>query len=219
MTIHKEGYISIFIVVAIAAAITYIPYYFLGLTTITIIIGIVLFLFSLFIISFFRVPVRTTVDGSATVAVAPADGKVVIIQEVEEPEYFQGKRLQVSIFMSFFDVHANWFPISGKVVFYKYHPGKYLAAWHPKSSTLNERTTIVVKNENGDEVLMRQIAGLCARRVVCYTNTDTDVKSGQVAGFIKFGSRADLFFPLGTEICVKMGDKVVGAETVVAKLK
>lgn len=147
-----------------------------------------------------------------------ADGKVVIIQEVEEPEYFHGRRLQISVFMSFFDVHVNWAPVSGTVSFYRYHRGSYLAAWHSKSSTKNERTTIVFKNEDGTEVLCRQIAGLFARRVVCYAEYDKKFKAGQQIGFIKFGSRADVFLPLGTKVNVSVGDKVRGAETVIAEL-
>ena len=149
---------------------------------------------------------------------APADGKVVIIQEVEEPEYFHGRRLQISVFMSFFDVHVNWAPVSGTVSFYRYHRGSYLAAWHSKSSTKNERTTIAFRNEDGTEVLCRQIAGLFARRVVCYAEYDKKFKAGQQIGFIKFGSRADVFLPLGTKINVSVGDKVVGAETIIAEL-
>lgn len=218
MKIHKEGYASIFIVFLVSAGISYLCLDLLNYHAAAWIIPIILFAFALFVVSFFRVPVRMPKGNNYDVS-APADGKIVIIQEVEEPEYFQGKRLQVSIFMSFFNVHANWFPITGLISFYKYHPGNYLAAWHPKSSTKNERTTIVLKNEDGTEVLCRQIAGLCARRVVCYAKKDKCFNAGDEIGFIKFGSRADLFLPLGTEVLVKKGDKVIGAETIVARLK
>ncbi|MDY5823593.1 MAG: phosphatidylserine decarboxylase, partial [Candidatus Coprenecus sp.] len=133
-------------------------------------------------------------------------------------EYFHDRRLQVSVFMSFFNVHINWAPITGIISFFRYHPGNYLAAWHPKSSTKNERTTIVLKNEDGTEVLCRQIAGLFARRVVCYAEYQKPFKAGEQIGFIKFGSRADLFLPLDTKINVKIGDKVTGSETIVAQL-
>jgi phosphatidylserine decarboxylase len=158
-------------------------------------------------------------NGSGTLVSAPADGKIVIVGEVEEPEYFKGKRIQVSVFMSFFNVHVNWFPISGEVVHYKYHPGKYVAAFYPKSSEKNERTTIVIRNENGTEILTRQIAGLVARRVVCYAQKGKMVEAGGPEGFIKFGSRADIFLPLDAKINVKVGDKVVGSETIIAEIK
>lgn len=217
MKIHKEGFTSILVVFIFALLLTYITYINLGNTISTWIIGALLWSFAIFVVSFFRAPKRYS-KGDAFNAVAPADGKIVIIDEVEETEYFHEKVIQVSIFMSFFNVHMNWYPITGNIEYYKYHPGNYVAAFHPKSSTKNERTTIVIKNEQEDEILMRQIAGLVARRVVCYANYGDSVKSGDEAGFIKFGSRADLFFPLGTEICVKKGDKVTGGETIIAKL-
>lgn len=174
--------------------------------------------FGIFFMCFFRNPRRSPAGDSHKVT-APADGKVVIIQEVEEPEYFHDRRLQVSVFMSFFNVHVNWAPVSGIVSFFRYHRGHYLAAWHPKSSTKNERTTIVIRNEDGTEVLCRQIAGLFARRVVCYAEYDKQFKAGEQIGFIKFGSRADVFLPLGTRVNVAVGDKVTGAETVIAELQ
>jgi phosphatidylserine decarboxylase len=146
------------------------------------------------------------------------DGKVVIIKEVEEPEYFNDKRLQVSIFMSPFNVHVTRYPVGGKVVFSKYHSGRYLVAWHPKSSEKNERTTIVVENPVFGKVLYRQIAGAVARRIVNYAKTKQTVVQGTDAGFIKFGSRVDLFLPLDTKIDVKLNQKVRGGETVIAKL-
>lgn len=174
--------------------------------------------FGIFFICFFRDPKRTPTGDSHKVT-APADGKIVIIEEVEEPEYFNDRRLQVSVFMSFFNVHINWAPISGIVSFFRYHKGNYLAAWHPKSSTKNERTTIVFRNEDGTEVLCRQIAGLFARRVVCYAEYDKAFRAGEQIGLIKFGSRADVFLPVGTKVNVKVGDKVTGAETIIAELK
>jgi phosphatidylserine decarboxylase len=218
MKVHKEGYKTIFITLALAimfsiVALDIFEYTMWAWVAVALFIG-----FTLFILSFFRVPVREA-NGSGTLVSAPADGKVVIVKEVEEPEYFKGKRIQVSVFMSFFNVHVNWFPISGEVVHYKYHPGKYVAAFYPKSSEKNERTTIVIRNENGTEILTRQIAGLVARRVVCYAQKGKMVEAGGPEGFIKFGSRADMFLPLDAKINVKVGDKVVGSESIIAEIK
>jgi phosphatidylserine decarboxylase len=152
-----------------------------------------------------------------TQLICPADGKIVIVEEVEEPEYFQGKRLQVSVFMSPLNVHVNRYPTSGKIKFYKYHPGKYLVAWHPKSSTLNERTTVVLEHANGKEVLVRQIAGAVARRIVCYAKEGETVKQNQELGFIKFGSRVDLFLPLDAKVIVRPEQIVKGGQTVIAE--
>lgn len=159
------------------------------------------------IIQFFRIPSRTC-NGKALEIMCPADGKVVVIEEVEETEYFKDKRLQVSIFMSPLNVHANYYPISGEVSYTKYHPGLFLVAWHPKSSTDNERSTCVVRHENGTEILFRQIAGALARRICYYAQKGDQAQQGGEFGFIKFGSRVDLFLPLGTKIDVKLGQKV-----------
>jgi len=168
------------------------------------------------IVQFFRNPKRTTpIDPNKIYA--PADGKVVIVKEVLENEYFKDKRIQVSIFMSPLNVHVNRNAISGVVSYFKYHAGKYLVAWHPKSSELNERTTVVTKHENGKEILVRQIAGALARRICWYVKEGDKVTQGEDFGFIKFGSRVDLFFPLGTKINAKIGDKPVGGETVIAE--
>jgi phosphatidylserine decarboxylase len=169
------------------------------------------------VLQFFRNPKRITSFGNNHV-VSPVDGKVVVIEEVYEPEYFKDMRIQVSIFMSPINVHVTRYPVSGEVMFSKYHPGKYLVAWHPKSSTENERTTIVVKNESSVEVLYRQIAGALARRIVNYAKTTSTVQQGEDAGFIKFGSRVDLFLPLNTKINVKINQKVNGAEDIIAVL-
>lgn len=218
MKVHKEGYKTIFITLALAimfsiVALDIFEYTMWAWVAVALFIG-----FTIFILSFFRVPKRVA-NGSGTLVSAPADGKIVIVGEVEEPEYFKGKRIQVSVFMSFFNVHVNWFPISGEVVHYKYHPGKYVAAFYPKSSEKNERTTIVIRNENGTEILTRQIAGLVARRVVCYAQKGKMVEAGGPEGFIKFGSRADIFLPLDAKINVKVGDKVIGSETIIAEIK
>ena len=217
MKVHKEGYKTIFITLTLAIifsiiALDIFDYTMWAWIAVALFIG-----FTIFILSFFRVPVRVA-NGSGTLVSAPADGKVVIVEEVEEPEYFKGKRIQVSVFMSFFNVHVNWFPVSGEVVHYKYHPGKYVAAFYPKSSEKNVRTTIVIRNEHGTEVLTRQIAGLFARRVVCYAQKGKKVKAGGPEGFIKFGSRADIFLPLDAKLKVKVGDKVVGSESIIAEI-
>jgi phosphatidylserine decarboxylase len=169
------------------------------------------------VLQFFRNPKRYTRHNDRQV-IAPVDGKVVVIEEVEETEYFKEKRLQVSIFMSPINVHVTRYPVSGSVLFSKYHPGKYLVAWHPKASTENERTTVVVENKTYGKVLYRQIAGALARRIVNYAKEGTTVEQGTDAGFIKFGSRVDLFLPLDTNIKVKLNQKVKGGECIVAEL-
>ncbi|MFM7770726.1 MAG: phosphatidylserine decarboxylase family protein, partial [Bacteroidota bacterium] len=170
----------------------------------------------LLFLQFFRLPRRLNTSQENEL-VAPCDGKVVVIEEVEESEYFKDKRIQVSIFMSPLNVHANWTAVNGEVSFFKYHPGKFLVAWHPKSSTENERTTVVVKHHSGKEVLMRQIAGAVARRIVWYVEKGSELNRNDQFGFIKFGSRVDLFFPLGTEIVSQIGDITKGNETVIAR--
>lgn len=171
----------------------------------------------LIVLQFFRKPTRKTPINPQHI-IAPADGKVVVIEEVTETEYFNDRRIQVSIFMSPFNVHINFNPLSGIISYFKYHPGKYLVAWHPKSSTENERTTIVTRHENGTEVLFRQIAGALARRICWYVDKDVKVTQGQEFGFIKFGSRVDIFLPLTAKINVKLDDRPVGGETVIAEL-
>ena len=168
------------------------------------------------ILQFFRNPKRHTQKNDARV-ISPVDGKVVVIEEVEETEYFKEKRLQVSIFMSPLNVHVTRYPVGGSVLFSKYHQGKYLVAWHPKASTENERTTIVVENKVYGKVLYRQIAGALARRIVNYAKEGQIVDQGTDAGFIKFGSRVDLFLPLDTKIKVKLNQKVIGGECVIAE--
>lgn len=170
-------------------------------------IQLFLLVFLYLIVQFFRIPHRKSEFREMDI-VCPADGKVVVIEETEETEYFKGKRIQISIFMSPLNVHANYFPISGITKYVKYHPGLFLVAWHPKSSTENERTTIVVEHKNGVEILFRQIAGAVARRICYYTEIGDKAKQGEEFGFIKFGSRIDVFLPLGTKIDVKIGDKV-----------
>ena len=212
--IHKEGYRIILTTIIILIALNYAVSSFAieWLNTIFIIASLI---FMFLILQFFRNPVRK-VEASENEVVAPADGKVVVIEEVEETEYFKDKRLQVSIFMSPINVHVNRYPINGKVQYAKYHPGKYLVAWHPKSSTENERTTVVVENDK-IAVLFRQIAGALARRIVMYSKENDTAKKGEDFGFIKFGSRVDLFFPIGTKINVELDQVVKGNKTVIAR--
>ena len=212
--IHKEGYRIILNTIIILSVLNYAIAYFgiEWLNTITLIVSIIFFLI---ILQFFRNPIRK-VTATENEVVAPADGKVVVIKEVEETEYFKDKRLQVSIFMSPINVHVNRYPINGKVQYAKYHPGKYLVAWHPKSSTKNERTTIVVENDK-IAVLFRQIAGALARRIVMYSLENDIVNKGDDFGFIKFGSRVDLFFPVGTKIEVELNQVVKGNKTIIAR--
>jgi len=215
--IHKEGYTILITTLIIVSVIVFLVFRYTGIGWVkylTLTAGIVIF--TLFL-QFFRNPTRNTVLNDNHV-IAPADGKVVVIEEVEEPEYFEGKRIQLSIFMSPLNVHVNRNPISGVVSYFKYHPGEYLVAWHPKSSTLNERTTMVIKNDAGTEVLFRQIAGAVARRICYYIDTGDTVTQGEEMGFIKFGSRIDVFLPIGTKINVKLNDITRGGETVLAEI-
>jgi phosphatidylserine decarboxylase len=213
---HKEGYKIITITFVIAIAII------LGAekifdTTLAIKITQVLTLgFVVLILQFFRNPNRKTTLNDVHI-IAPVDGKVVVIEEVEEPEFFKDKRIQLSIFMSPINVHVTRYAMSGKIAYSKYHPGKYLVAWHPKASTENERTTVVIGNETFGNVLYRQIAGALAKRIVNYAKEGEMVTQGADAGFIKFGSRVDLFLPIGTKINVKLGDKVKGGVQIIAE--
>ncbi len=216
--IHKEGRTLLFVLLLVIVAIIFAFDYFLpGMNVLrNIVTGIVL-VFFLLVLQFFRNPSRNTVK-NANHIIAPADGKVVVIEEAEEPEYFKGKRMQISIFMSPFNVHVNRMPAAGKISFFKYHPGKYLVAWHPKSSTENERTTVVVKTQSGTEVLFRQIAGALARRIKWYVKEGDVLDQGHEFGFIKFGSRVDIYLPLNAKVKVKIDEVTTGGETVIAEL-
>jgi len=173
--------------------------------------------FFVFILFFFRLPVRT-LEPDPGLIYAPADGKVVVIEETMENEYFKDLRLQVSIFMSPFNMHSNRYPVSGRIKYVAYHPGAYLVAWHPKSSELNERSTIVIETKNGTEILIRQIAGAVARRIVTYSKENQDVMQGDELGFIKFGSRVDVFLPLGTEVEIPILQQVKANKSIIAKI-
>ena len=228
--IHKEGTPTIVLTIVFIGILN-AAIHFAGENEILIWLGYALSAVLLYIIlQFFRNPSRKTPVNDKHI-ISPADGKVVVIEEVMEEEYFHDKRLQVSIFMSPFNVHVNRYPVGGKIAYYKYHPGKYLVAWHPKSSTENERTTVIISpppegggqgslpaGKAGGPVLFRQIAGALARRIVFYGKENEAVKQGDQCGFIKFGSRVDIFLPLGTKLNVKLNEVVKGGESVIAEI-
>jgi phosphatidylserine decarboxylase len=213
---HKEGYKIIVIAFILSITGILLAEKIIEIIWVVKAIQIAILAFLCIVLQFFRNPKRATNLNENTI-IAPVDGKVVVIEEVEEPEYFKDKRLQVSIFMSPINVHVTRYAMSGVVKYSKYHPGKYLVAWHPKASTENERTTIVLDNKVFGEVLYRQIAGALAKRIVNYAEEGTEVIQGADAGFIKFGSRVDLYLPIGTELTIKLGDVVKGGTQVVAK--
>jgi phosphatidylserine decarboxylase len=217
MTFHKEGIPSLIIAILFAAVVNAITFFFFNDYEIVKIIGYILSVLVLvIIIQFFRSPKRNWIQKDGDI-ISPADGTVVVIEEVEETEYFNEKRLQVSVFMSPVNVHINRYPISGNLKYYKYHPGLFLVAWHPKSSTENERTTAVVEDNKGRTVLFRQIAGALARRIVFFDQEGKSVEQNEECGFIKFGSRVDLLLPLDVKLNVKLNEKVKGGITTIAK--
>jgi phosphatidylserine decarboxylase len=213
---HKEGHKIILITLVLVVGLILLTDSFIDLAWLAKSIQVLLLVFLILILQFFRNPKRHTKLNDQQV-ISPVDGKVVVIEEVFEKEYFNEKRLQVSVFMSPINVHVTRYPISGNVLFSKYHPGKYLVAWHPKASEENERTTIVVESPTYGKVLYRQIAGALAKRIVNYAKVDDKAIQGTDAGFIKFGSRVDLFLPLDTKIKVELNQKVRGGETVIAE--
>lgn len=219
MTLHREGRKFLLITALILIGLNVMWYinagYLYWYNLLAIVVSSLLFLL---FAQFFRVPKRS-IAGDINEIICPADGKVVVIEETEETEYLKDKRIQVSIFMSPLNVHVQWSPIKGIVKFAKYHAGLFLVAWHPKSSTDNERTTLVVEHPSGHEILFRQIAGAVARRIKFYIEKGQSLEKGDEVGFIKFGSRVDIFLPLGTEICVDLEQKVKGRETILARLK
>lgn len=220
MRLHREGKTIMITTGLVLLALNLLAYFYLfsdNPTAITLLALISVVLFIL-IVQFFRIPNRLLTTGDTQV-IAPADGKVVVIEETTESEYFKERRRQVSIFMSPLNVHVNRNPVSGVVRYFKYFPGKYLVAWHPKSSTENERTTVVIETAAGVEVLLRQIAGAVARRIIWYVKEGQPVKQGEEFGFIKFGSRVDVFLPLDADIKVSIGEVTKGGVTVLAELK
>lgn len=216
MKFHREGKTIITVTILLFLAINVLVYWFVPYPGLS--IGVILSLICIaLVMQFFRVPNRRITQQEGVV-VSPCDGKVVVIEETTETEYFGDKRIQISIFMSPLNVHINWYPISGIVKYFKYHPGKYLVAWHPKSSTENERTTVVVESTAGPSILFRQIAGAVARRIVCYAKPGQNAQQSKEYGFIKFGSRVDVFLPLGSEVKVNLEQNVTGSQTVLAFL-
>jgi phosphatidylserine decarboxylase len=218
MSIHKEGY-------------KILTFGFIALLALNVIVGILWsdllllkwsflvgsFFLYIFILFFFRLPARN-LEPDQDLVYSPADGKVVVIEETEENEYFKDMRLQVSIFMSPFNMHSNRYPVSGRIKYVRYHTGEYMVAWHPKSSEFNERSSIIIETKNGTEIMVRQIAGAVARRIVTYAKMDQDVRQGDELGFIKFGSRVDVFLPLGTEIEVPILQQVRANKSIIAKI-
>ena len=219
MTLHKEGRALLFWMLLLLAAGNYLLYYFFPeerlWSNIALIVSIVLYLI---VLQFFRNPIFTLPQEEGVVF-APADGKVVVIEEAFEDEYLKEKRKQVSIFMSPINVHVNRSPIKGVVEYFQYHPGKYLVAWHPKSSTENERTSMVIRDEKGNTIMIRQIAGALARRIKWYVGKGSPLEQGEEFGFIKFGSRVDMYLPLDAEILCEMDQVTKGARTPIARLK
>jgi phosphatidylserine decarboxylase len=218
MTIHREGRTLLFVSLVVLFALNWaISYFFAEATLIqNIFIGVSV-VFYLIILQFFRIPVFQ-IQKDAGKVLAPADGKVVVIEETDENEYLKSRRKQISIFMSPINVHVNRMPVAGAISYFKYHPGKYLVAWHPKSSTENERTTVVAKMNNGTEILFRQIAGALARRIKWYVKEGQKLDQGDEFGFIKFGSRVDIFLPLDAKVMVQVGEVTKGGKTVIAEL-
>ena len=218
MTIHREGHKVLFVLLLLLFALNWVVFYIYPQSAViqnsAILVSVI---FYLLILQFFRNPLFQITRNPKHV-LAPADGKVVVIEETVETEYLKDKRKQVSIFMSPVNVHVNRMPVGGKISFFKYHPGKYLVAWHPKSSTENERTTVAVKTSDGVEILFRQIAGALARRIKFYIKEGQVLEQGQEFGFIKFGSRVDIFLPLDAKISVKIGDITKGGRTIIAEL-
>ena len=218
MTFHKEGYTSLAICILFIFILNaFIQFYFPEAHVVKWIVYILSFFLFVIIVQFFRSP-KITIEAHNKHVLCPADGKVVVIEETEETEFLKDKRIQLSVFMSPINVHINRNPIAGVIKYFRYHKGKYLVAWHPKSSTENERTTIAIENEDGVVVLFRQIAGALARRIVWYVKEGDVVDQGEQFGFIKFGSRVDVFLPLGTEIKVELGQVVKGGRTILAEL-
>ena len=221
MKINKEGYRIIAVSGLICLVLWLLIYYFqshhVGMSLL-ITSAVILIAFWFFIIAFFREPKRTKIHDPELVF-SPCDGRVVVTEVVYEDEYLKQDMLQISIFMSITNIHMNWLPVGGVIDYFKYHPGRFLIAWHPKSSTENERTTTVVKLDNGEKILFRQVAGLIARRIVSYIKVGDQVKQNDVFGFIKFGSRIDVLVPKDSELLVEIGDPVVGSQTPLLRLK
>lgn len=216
MKLHKEGY-KFLLLAFVVLAVLNIAFFFLFNSIVAIALLVIAVAFFLFLVSFFRVPKRAFSMGDLSV-VSPADGKVVVIEKVHEKEFLNEERIQISVFMSPLNVHVNWYPINGLIDHEEYRPGKFLVAWHPKSSELNEQTIIVLKTLEGTKLLVKQIAGALAKRIVCYAKKDERIKQGEELGFIKFGSRVDVLLPVNAKIKVELNQTVTGGVTELAEL-
>lgn len=215
MRLHKEGYSIIIITVFVIVILSIVTWFFIPWKILQILLYVGFFVEFIWTMSFFRVPNRL-INVNENHILSSADGKIVAIEEVTEDEFFKDKRIMISVFMSPFNIHVNWYPCNGKIIYTKYHPGKYLVAYNPKSSTDNERNSIVLEKEPGNGILIRQIAGIMARRIICNAKQNDKVTQGDEFGIIKFGSRVDLFLPPNVKINVKMGQKVCAQKTVIA---
>lgn len=218
MRLHREGRVTLYYFAGIFGSIILALYFTIGFTITFTVLVIAMVILYAFLLNFFRNPIRTIPKQDNSLVYAPADGKIVTIEETTEGEYFKDRRIQVSIFMSPLNVHVNRIPVSGSIAYQQYHPGKYLVAWHPKSSTENERNTVVI-NQGTYQVLLRQIAGALARRISCYAQKGEEFAQGDEMGFIKFGSRVDIFLPLNAKVNVKIGQMVKGNLDMVAEVR
>lgn len=215
MTIHKEGYRILVVLLLVLVGINVVLAILIGPCLLAVLLSALIFLP---VLNFFRSPNRQPFINDKAI-VAPADGKIVVIEEVEEPEFLKGKALQVSVFMNVFNVHINWYPLAGIVRYFRHHSGRFMGAYLPKSSTENERTTVALEHSSGKTVVVRQIAGAVARRIVCYAEEETKAEQGAQMGFIKFGSRVDIYLPLDARIDVALGQKVKGRQTIIGWLE
>lgn len=215
MTIHKEGYRILVVLLLVLVGINVVLAILIGPCLLAVLLSALIFLP---VLNFFRSPNRRPFINDKAI-VAPADGKIVVIEEVEEPEFLKGKALQVSVFMNVFNVHINWYPLAGIVRYFRHHSGRFMGAYLPKASTENERTTVALEHSSGKTVVVRQIAGAVARRIVCYAEEETKAEQGAQMGFIKFGSRVDIYLPLDARIDVALGQKVKGRQTIIGWLE
>lgn len=215
MTIHKEGYRILVVLLLVLVGINVVLAILIGPCLLAVLLSALIFLS---VLNFFRSPNRQPFINDKAI-VAPADGKIVVIEEVEEPEFLKGKALQVSVFMNVFNVHINWYPLAGIVRYFRHHSGRFMGAYLPKASTENERTTVALEHSSGKTVVVRQIAGAVARRIVCYAEEETKAEQGAQMGFIKFGSRVDIYLPLDARIDVALGQKVKGRQTIIGWLE
>ncbi|WP_088654412.1 phosphatidylserine decarboxylase family protein [Geofilum rhodophaeum] len=215
MTIHKEGYRILVVLLLVLVGINVVLALLIGPCLLAVLLSALIFLP---VLNFFRSPNRQPFRNDKAI-VAPADGKIVVIEEVEEPEFLKGKALQVSVFMNVFNVHINWYPLAGVVRYFRHHSGRFMGAYLPKASTENERTTVALEHSSGKTIVVRQIAGAIARRIVCYSEEGATAEQGAQMGFIKFGSRVDIYLPLDARIDVELGQKVKGRQTIIGWLE